>query len=185
MRPQRHSHPPDGLLQPKVQGTVWAIDVLRRSAITLAALWWGSLTALSLWVVPLLVTHMPNPSAVGALAAKLFAAQSWVGIACAVLLLMVLSRKPPETLDRQAQTALKFIVAGLLLALLAEFAVAPRIVGARAVGGNWKPWHFLSAGLNFLQWYCAGVALWRLSAAQDSKASSGVVSDTELRDDGP
>jgi hypothetical protein len=56
--------------------------------------------------------------------------------------------------------ALLFVLAGLLLALLAEFAVAPRIV-ARA---NLKLWHSVGSGMYLLQWMCAAVVLWKMSS---------------------
>ena len=44
----------------------------------LAALWWGSLTTLGALVVPLLFVHLPSPALAGGMAAKLFAAQTWL-----------------------------------------------------------------------------------------------------------
>ena len=130
----------------------------------LAALWWGSLTGLGFVVVPLLFTHMPSPAAAGAMAAKLFTAQTWLGIACAMLLLLVSNKKDALVPVLPAQTAIKFIVAGLLLAVLVEFGVAPRIVNARADGGNLRLWHGLGSVMYLGQWLCAGLALWRLGA---------------------
>ena len=130
----------------------------------LAALWWGSLTGLGFVVVPLLFTHMPSPAAAGAMAAKLFTAQTWIGIACAMLLLLVSNKKYALAPVLPAQPAIKFIVAGLLLAVLVEFGVAPRIVNARADGGNLRLWHGLGSVMYLGQWLCAGLALWRLGA---------------------
>ena len=135
-----------------------------RLCIVLAALWWGSLTGLGFVVVPLLFMHLPNPAAAGAMAAKLFTAQTWLGIACAMLLLLVSNKKDALAPVLPAQPAIKFIVAGLLLAVLVEFGVAPRIVNARADGGNLKLWHGLGSVMYLGQWLCAGLALWRLVA---------------------
>ncbi len=134
-----------------------------RLSIVLAALWWGSLTGLGFVVVPLLFMHMPSPAAAGAMAAKLFTAQTWLGIACAMLLLVVSNKKDSLANVSLVQPAIKFIVAGLLLAVLVEFGVAPRIVNARADGGNLKLWHGLGSAMYLGQWLCAGFALWRLS----------------------
>ena len=134
-----------------------------RISILLAALWWGSLTGLGFVVVPLLFMHLPSPAAAGAMAAKLFTAQTWVGIACAMLLLLVSNKKDALAPVLPAQPAIKFIVAGLLLAVLVEFGVAPRIVNARADGGNLKLWHGLGSAMYLGQWLCVGFALWRLS----------------------
>ena len=59
-----------------------------------------------------------------------------------------------------ARGALVFVVAGVLLALLAEFAVAPRIVARE----NLKLWHSVGSGMYVLQWVCAGVGLWKISS---------------------
>ena len=134
-----------------------------RLSIVLAALWWGSLTGLGFVVVPLLFLHLPSPAIAGAMAAKLFTAQTWLGIACAMLLLLVSTKKDHLAHVLPPQQAIKFIVAGLLLAVLVEFGVAPRIVSARADGGNLKLWHGLGSAMYFGQWLAAGCTLWCLS----------------------
>jgi Domain of unknown function (DUF4149) len=135
-----------------------------RINILLAALWWGSLTGLGFVVVPLLFMHLPSPAAAGAMAAKLFTAQTWLSMACAMLLLLISNKKEALAQVIPAQTAIKFIVAGLLLAVLVEFGVAPRIVSARSDGGNLKLWHGLGSAMYLGQWLCAGLALWRQGA---------------------
>jgi hypothetical protein len=59
-----------------------------------------------------------------------------------------------------ARGALVFVVAGVLLALLAEFAVAPRILAR----DNLKLWHSVGSGMYVLQWVCAGAVLWKVSS---------------------
>ena len=59
----------------------------------MAALWWGSLTGLGFIVVPMLFAHLPSPAAAGAMAAKLFSAQTWLSIGCSLLLLLLLNKK--------------------------------------------------------------------------------------------
>lgn len=139
-------------------------EVAHRIGLLAAALWWGSLTALGFVVVPMLFMHLGSPAAAGAMAAKLFGAQTWIGSGCALLMLVVFKQKDGITQAGNAQAAMKFIVAGMLLALLVEFAVAPRIVSARADGGNLRLWHGLGSVMLLGQWLCAGFTLWRLSA---------------------
>jgi len=134
-----------------------------RLSILLAALWWGSLTGLGFVVVPMLFVHLPSPAAAGAMAAKLFTAQTWLSVACAMLLLLALNKKEAPALSPSAQAAMKFIVAGLLLAVLVEFGVAPNIVNARADGGNLRLWHGLGSAMYLAQWLAAGWTLWCLS----------------------
>ena len=134
-----------------------------RFGLMLAALWWGSLTALGFVIVPMLFTHLPSPAAAGQLAAKLFTAQAWLSIACAMFLMLIYNQKEIENQDVRAQAAIKFIVTGLLLVVLVEFGLSPRIVSARADGGNLRMLHGLGSAMYFGQWLCAGFALWRLS----------------------
>ncbi|HSV34529.1 MAG TPA: DUF4149 domain-containing protein [Ramlibacter sp.] len=124
-----------------------------------AALWWGSLTATGFVVVPLLFAHLPTAAQAGQMAARLFTAQTWIALACAMVLLMAArGRGEPVRMD-WAGGALLFVVGGTLLALLAEFAVAPRIVARE----NLRLWHSLGSGMYLLQWLCAGAALWKVS----------------------
>ena len=133
----------------------------QRLPIFLAALWWGSLTTVGFIVVPLLFATLPSPAIAGATAAKLFTAQTWVSMACAIILLLFTRSKMPDEQAPVAQAALLFIAGGLLLALLAEFAVAPRIVARE----NLKLWHSVGSGMYLLQWLCAGVTLWKVAPA--------------------
>jgi Domain of unknown function (DUF4149) len=135
-----------------------------RFGLMIAALWWGSLTALGFVIVPMLFTHLPSPAAAGQMAAKLFTAQTWISIACAMFLLLIYNQKDAVDQDIRARAAIKFIVTGLLLAVLVEFGLSPRIVSARADGGNLKLLHGLGSAMYFVQWLCAGFALWRLSS---------------------
>ena len=136
-----------------------------RFGLFLAALWWGSLTALGFVVVPMLFMHLGSPAAAGAMAARLFSAQTWISTGCALLMLMVFNQKDALAQAASARAAMKFIVAGMLLALLVEFGVAPRIVSARADGGNLRLWHGLGSAMLLGQWLCASLGLWFLSAA--------------------
>ena len=138
--------------------------VRQRIGLLAAALWWGSLTALGFVVVPMLFMHLGSPAAAGAMAARLFGAQTWISSGCALLMLIVFNQKGALAQAAPAQIAMKFIVAGMLLALLVEFGVAPRIVSARADGDNLRFWHGLGSAMLLGQWLCAGLTLWRLSA---------------------
>ena len=124
-----------------------------------AALWWGSLSVIGFMAVPLLFKFLPTPAMAGNMAAKLFTAQAWVSVACGVLLLLAARSQRPAAPAQQAQTTMMFIILGLLLALLIEFAVAPRIVARE----NLRLWHGAGSLMYGLQWLCAAVVLWRLA----------------------
>lgn len=134
--------------------------MLARVAPFAAALWWGSLTAVGFMVVPLLFKFLPTPAMAGHMAARLFTAQTWVSVACGVVLLLVLRSNRPAALSGRAQAALVFIVLGMLLALLIEFAVAPRIVARE----NLRLWHGAGSVMYAVQWLCAAAVLWRITA---------------------
>lgn len=134
-----------------------------RFGLMIAALWWGSLTALGFVIVPMLFSHLPSLAAAGQMAAKLFTAQTWLSIGCAMFLLLIYNQKEAVAQDKRAQAAIKFIVTGLLLAVLVEFGLSPRIVSARADGGNLKLLHGLGSAMYLGQWLCSGFAIWRLS----------------------
>ncbi len=134
--------------------------MLARVAPFAAALWWGSLTAVGFMVVPLLFKFLPTPAMAGHMAARLFTAQTWVSVSCGVVLLLVSRSDRPPAQARRAQAALVFIVLGMLLALLIEFAVAPRIVARE----NLRLWHGAGSVMYAVQWLCSAVVLWRITA---------------------
>lgn len=122
----------------------------------LAALWWGSLGAVGFMAVPLLFAHLPTPAMAGNMAAKLFAAQTWLSVACCMLLLLISRPKGDVSLYSWAKAATLFIVGGLLLALLLQFGVTPRIVARQDL----KFWHGVGTLMYSLQWLCALITLW-------------------------
>ena len=124
----------------------------------LAALWWGSLTTVGFGVVPMLFANLPSPAIAGNMAAKLFAAQSWVALVCGLALLLIFRSNWSSALINKAQSALVYIVGGMLLALLSQYGVAPHIVAR----DNLALWHSVGTGLYVLQWLCAGVVFKKL-----------------------
>jgi hypothetical protein len=76
-----------------------------RAAVFLTALWWGSLSCLGFVVVPLLFKHLGSPAEAGAMAAKLFSAQTWLSVACTMLLLLMLNRKDTVQLKPTSSVA--------------------------------------------------------------------------------
>lgn len=127
---------------------------MARLQIYLAALWWGSMTTIGLLVVPLLFVHLDTPAMAGLMAAKLFAAQTWVSLGCGMLL--VLSAQRQARAQGLAQSPSAWVLGGVLMALLLEFAVAPHIVARE----NLKLWHNLGSALYLAQCVCAAKVLW-------------------------
>lgn len=125
------------------------------------ALWWGSLTTIGFLVVPLLFVNLPGTMA-GTLAARFFTAQTWVSVTCTLLLLLASGPQDGEDGGHSLRAIRLLVVGGLLLALLAEFAVAPRIVARE----NLALWHRVGSGMYLLQWICAAITFWRLGRRQ-------------------
>jgi hypothetical protein len=134
---------------------------MRQLPVWLAAAWAMSLAMLGLVVVPMLFVHLPTPAMAGQMAAKLFSAQTWISAACGAMLLVAFRSNRLLVPVSTAQSATLFVVAGILLALLVEFAVAPRIVARE----NLVLWHRLGSGLFLLQFLCAWTVLYKMVAA--------------------
>ena len=126
--------------------------------VWVAALWWGSLTTLGFAVVPLLFVTLPTPALAGATAARLFEFQTWVSVLLGLLLLIASRASRWPLISARTQAATGFIIGGMLLALLVEFAVAPRIVAREDL----RLWHAVGSVMYVLQWFCAGATFWAL-----------------------
>ncbi len=142
--------------------------MLARGSVWIAALWWGSLSTVGFYVVPMLFAHLPSPALAGNMAAKLFAAQTWVAVVCGLLLLLNDKENQPLAQSGRTHSATIFIMLGMLLALLSEFAVAPRIIAR----DNLRLWHSVGTGVYVLQWVCAGVVFARLQRQNGAVAQS-------------
>ena len=132
---------------------------MRQLPLWLAAVWWGSLGTLGFFVVPMLFVYLPSPALAGGMAAKLFSVQTVISTLCGVVLLLLSRSNRSPALADIAQAATLFIVAGVLLALLVEFAVAPRIVAR----DNLALWHRVGSAMYLGQWFCATVVFGKLA----------------------
>jgi len=144
---------------------------MRQLPVWLAAAWAMSLTVLGFMVVPMLFVHLPTPAMAGQMAAKLFSAQTWISVACGAMLLMAFRSNRLLVPVESARAATLFAVGGVLLALLVELAVAPRIVARE----NLALWHRLGSAMYFAQWVCALVVFKKMiSALLPANAGSDV-----------
>jgi len=117
----------------------------------LAAAWLMSLTTVGFLVVPLLFVHLPSPAVAGAMAAHLFTAQTGLSVVCAIGLLMLI-RLPRCGIANEVSARLTlWVLGGVLLALLVELGVAPRIVARE----NLALWHRVGTAMYASQWVCA------------------------------
>lgn len=136
------------------------MDTRNRIGLFAAALWWGSLTAVGGMAVPLVFATLPSARVAGPVTARLFAAQNMLGVACGVLLLLLFKGGAAgQDASPRAQAVIFAAALGVLLALLIQFGVAPRIVARQ----NLALWHTLGTAFLAVQWLCAGVILWQVA----------------------
>ena len=133
--------------------------VTRSLPLWVGAVWWGSLTTLGFFVVPLLFMHLPSAAMAGTMAGKLFAAQTAVSVVCGLLLLMIFRSNKPLAPADIAQSATLFVVGGILLALLVQFGVSPHIIAR----DNLALWHRVGTAMYVAQWLCAAVVFGKLA----------------------
>lgn len=124
-----------------------------------AAAWWGSLTTLGFFVVPMLFARLPSPAIAGNMAAQLFSMQTAISAVCALVLLVSLRAQEAQSEARAAQSASLFVIGGVLLALLVEFGVAPHIVAR----DNLALWHRIGSAMYLGQWVCATAVFGKLA----------------------
>ena len=156
----------------------------QRLPLMLAALWWGSATAVGAWVVPMLFKHLGTPAVAGAMAAQLFAAQTWVALLSGLMMLWAWHRpsQHPDTLEAHEdhndssrtipsgadhRRADAWVLAGMLAAAVMTWGVSPRILAREQLA----LWHAVGSGFYALQWLAAGVTLWRQGRVSPGNAS--------------
>jgi uncharacterized membrane protein len=130
--------------------------IATRIATLISALWWGSLCTVGFLVVPLLFANLPSRAMAGAMATRLFAAQTWVSLVCGLVLLVLSRIKSTDAMVQSSYLAIGLIVFAMLMALLGQFVVAPHIVAR----DNLRFWHSAGSVLYLLQWLAAGAVLW-------------------------
>jgi len=147
--------------------------MVRVFPLWLAAAWLMSLSTVGFLVVPLLFVYLPSPALAGGMAAHLFTAQTVLSAACAIGLLVVV-RVPRCGIARDVAPGLSlWALGGVLMALLVELAVAPRIVAREDLAF----WHRIGTAMYAGQWVCA-VAVFVALSRSAARASSADATDT-------
>lgn len=133
-------------------------------ALFAAALWWGALTGVVGLAVPVLFFNLPLRAGALLVASQFFTALLWVALACGAVLLLTLKGVVAQGHDERAVTTLGWVIAGMVLALLLEFVVAPHV----RVRDQLALWGSAGAVALLLQWLCAGMCLWRVAAWKEA-----------------
>ena len=133
----------------------------RALPLWLAAAWLMSLSTVGFLVVPLLFMYLPSPAMAGGMAAHLFSAQTVLSAACAIGLLVLIRLPRCDIATDLAPTLTLWALGGVLLALLVELGVAPRIVAREDLAF----WHRIGTAMYAGQWVCALAVFSMLSRA--------------------
>ncbi|MGC9560986.1 DUF4149 domain-containing protein [Brachymonas sp. M4Q-1] len=138
-------------------------SLVERFSWFVAGFWWSSLAVTGFIVVPQLFAHLPTSLMAGNMAARLFAIQTGISVLCALWLLMLTRAHTPGRAAAVACQSLVWILGGMLLSLVSQFVVSPHIVAR----DHLALWHSIGSTMYLVQWLCAGIVCWRLSAPQE------------------
>jgi Domain of unknown function (DUF4149) len=129
------------------------VKILARPFRVLVVLWAGSLWSL-LWVAAALFRFLSDRHAAGLIAARLFSIETYLGLAVAVLALLLPERA-------------RFLPGFVAVALLAlnEWILKAAMTRAQAHGGtaflSFGAWHGISAGLYVLACLCVLIMIYK------------------------
>ncbi|MBI5006416.1 MAG: DUF4149 domain-containing protein [Nitrosomonadales bacterium] len=130
-------------------------------------LWVGGMWMLGYVVVPALFKLLPDRQLAGMLAGRLFTLLAWIGIACALYLLLYRLQQSGRAALRH--TSFRITMALLLLVLVGQFVLQPILADLKvqaspldvmnsAFAAQFKTWHAVS-GILFLVQSLLGIAL--------------------------
>lgn len=155
----------------------------RQFADLSVTLWVGGMWLLGYVVVPVLFKSLPDRMLAGRVAGELFSLLAWIGIVCALYLMLVLWLRCGRAALHS--TAFRIIAAMLLLVLFGQFVLQPILADLKAQvapldvmqsvhADQFRNWHAVS-GIVYLVQSLLGawlVLVWR-KACIDSTATQG------------
>lgn len=132
-----------------------------------ATLWVGGLWTIGFLVAPLLFSTLPDRALAGLLAGKLFSLIAWIGIGCALYLIIFRLVRHGAAAFRQSVTW--FVLLMLVLSCAGEFGVQPVMAALKAqalpqqvmesvLRDRFATWHGVASSLYVIQ-SLVGVAL--------------------------
>ena len=130
------------------------MTAVRNAFRVLCVLWAGSLWALAAWIVPTLFRMQSDPQLAGLLAGRLFGIETALGLAVAVIALLLPGRR---------KFALGYAAAALLA--INEWGLKPFMMAAHARGAaaglSFGAWHGISAVLYVLACLAVVLLVWK------------------------
>lgn len=143
---------------------------LRRAALLLAGLWAGVILGIAVIGAPASFAKAPRDVA-GQVAGQMFAQEAYLGLAVALILLMVIRRHTRDDVEAGQGSALSanvlLVLGALFCTVLGYFAVQPMMAAAKAGQGalSFGALHGISAVFFLLKGLLILALAWRLSAA--------------------
>jgi hypothetical protein len=142
-------------------------DLPRHLAALSITLWVGGMWMLGYVIVPALFKVLPDRQLAGMVAGKLFTLLAFIGIACALILLLDQLRQFGRAAVQR--TLFRITAAMLLLVLVGEFVLQPILADLKlqaspldvmnsALAAQFKTWHAVS-GIVFMLQSLLGIAL--------------------------
>jgi hypothetical protein len=142
-------------------------DLPRHLASLGVTLWVGGMWMLGYVVVPVLFKMLPDRQLAGMVAGQLFTLLAWIGIVCALYLLIHQLRQSGRAAMQSA--SFRIVVAMLLLVLAGQFLLQPILADLKlqampldvmnsTYAAQFKTWHGVSSILFLVQSLC-GIAL--------------------------
>ncbi len=142
-------------------------DLPRQLAALCVTLWVGGMWMLGYVVVPVLFKALPDRQLAGMVAGQLFAMLAYIGIACALYLLVFHFQRFGQAALRSS--AFRITAVMLLLVLIGQFVLQPILADLKAqalpldvmqsaLAAQFKTWHAVSSILYLIQ-SMLGVAL--------------------------
>lgn len=146
---------------------MWA----ERARLYLATLWAGSLWTIGYLVAPTLFATLSDRALAGTVAGSMFRSESWLSLACGVLLLALLWTARAMDAARR-RTLLRVVGAMLLCSLLSQCVIFPWIAALReqagpggvagsAVAARFGMLHGVSMLIYLAQSVLAGLLIWK------------------------
>ncbi len=105
---------------------------LRQLIVTL---WAGSLWTIAYLVAPILFATLPDKVLAGTIAGKLFQAEAWLSVACAIFMIFLIKRSVSDNNPKKRRQLL-WIVGGMLACtVVGYFALQPFMAALRETAG--------------------------------------------------
>ncbi|WP_434777093.1 DUF4149 domain-containing protein [Neisseria sp. Ec49-e6-T10] len=143
------------------------MNQLNKIKIMALCLWVGGLFMIGGLVAPVLFMNLPDKMTAGMLAGKCFDIQTWVNLACAVLIFLVMLLENQSHTFKKAGFWLLLIM--VVCVVVSQFGITPIIEQLKAgrvpdahgsLGPEFAKWHGISSSIYWLQALLGVLLIW-------------------------